>query len=160
MEKSIFNLDSVFNYDLVTMTKDLQKILKIEDWKVEVQIVDKYGMEEAIEDRTVLGCCYRNRRSAYARVSLNKDHEEINDWFSTLLHELYHVVTDDYCTHVDFLFDNFNCDSKEHTENLVKIYYERLMDNLSKGMAVVLGFEFIEKYRRVDNGTTTKTENA
>jgi ssRNA-specific RNase YbeY (16S rRNA maturation enzyme) len=83
---------------------ELQKIMRIQDWDVSIEIVNDREMDSiAKSDYIPRGYCHRNRHYKTAKISLNKDDEDFEkDWYYVLIHELYHVVFEDS----DHFWDN------------------------------------------------------
>lgn len=122
---------------LKEITEKLQKILRIQDWDIEVLLVS--DAEMTIEyGENCSGGCQRKRNSKEARILINTENYRLstqeNYWYHTLLHELYHVVTDTLIFAVD--------DAREYIKNkkvrheikeTTNIKYEELVNQLAKG---------------------------
>jgi len=83
---------------------ELQGVMRIQDWDVSIEIVNDREMDSIAKCEYIPGgYCYRNRHYKTAAISLNKDYEDYEkDWYSILIHELYHVVLED----MDNFWDN------------------------------------------------------
>ena len=113
--------------------KELQKIMRIQDWDISIEIVNKREMDGTAKiDYIPAGFCHKNRYFKTAKISLNKDDDE-KDWYYVLIHELYHVVFEDS--------DNFWDNEVKHAieeerfkelDNKNDFYKERLNCDLTR----------------------------
>lgn len=120
---------------LEEIIKELARIMRIQDWGIDFQLINKYEMEDESGSRDNVADCMRNRKLKYAQISLNIDSEQLNkDWYEAIVHEMYHIVTDDWHYHATGILD-FVKDEITHTnlDNTMNIYYERTMEVLAKG---------------------------
>lgn len=70
--------------------KELQKIMRIQDWDIELKLLTGLEMAKQNDDELdVDGDCYRDLNHNRAIISINK--EICNDWYYTLVHELLHI---------------------------------------------------------------------
>jgi len=99
-------------------------------------------MKEQTGDIEDIACCNRNRKLKYAKILFNAD-KEIENWKQVLFHELIHIVTDDFLYHVRCLLDFIPEDVYKTMNNQIDIFYERMVDDLAKGM---LGLESLTKH--------------
>lgn len=114
--------------------KELQTIMRIQDWDIELEYCTALEMQKETDNERDLGYCRRNRKRMYAQIVINKEHPEAQkDWYGVLIHEMYHIVTDDFQYHVACLLDKMEGEDKETWTNVLDIYYERLVDNLTRG---------------------------
>lgn len=87
---------------LEQIKNDLQKIMRIQDWDITIEIVNKREIDSIAKcDYIPGGYCHRNRHFKTADIYLNKEHTD-DDWYYVLVHELYHVVLED----MDNFWDN------------------------------------------------------
>lgn len=113
--------------------KELQKILRIQDWDIKLEIVNNREMDSiAKEDYIPGGSCSRNRYYKEATVYLNKEYTS-NDWYYVLIHELYHIVLED----IDNFWDNEvrHCivdDERKRMDDGYSFYIERLNCDLTR----------------------------
>jgi len=119
------------------IVKKLAEIMRIQDWDIELNLVNKFEMQDETECRTDVAACSRNRKLKTARIIINTDAEETEtEWYETIIHEMYHIVTDDwhYHTHglLDFVKDEL---TRENLDNTHNTYYERTIEILAKGFA-------------------------
>jgi hypothetical protein len=104
---------------LLEITNKLQKIFRIQDWDIEVNLVNDNEMK-GINADNILGCNQINRTRKCSTISINYEHPEMQEegqWYSTLVHELFHLIHDDINDWVEE-----NLDEKYH-EN-----YEAMME--------------------------------
>lgn len=119
--------------------KKLQEIMRIQDWDIILHLCDTAQMAYECEHPYV-GYCTRFREHKLARVYINTNHNDNSGdgWYSTLVHELCHVVTDDYIFAVDTLCSDMIPKQIEQcvSQNL-RIQYERLVQQLTKTFVTV-----------------------
>jgi hypothetical protein len=80
-----------------------------------------------------VAACESNLQINYAHIYLRTDTEHPDEWYNSLVHELFHLVTSDYRYHAVSLLDyveNETANTKE--SNTLNTYYEQLIDSLSK----------------------------
>jgi hypothetical protein len=117
--------------------KELQKILRIQDWNISFRFVseaearDLYGEECS-------GGNLRKRCSAESQIIINADNPRIKDepdyWYHTLVHELYHIVTDDFIYTVDDIMPHVRDEYVRKELNDTKnVKYEHLVNKLAQG---------------------------
>lgn len=120
---------------LEIIKNSLAKIMRILDWDIDLSLITKLEMKEETGSKSDVACCMRNRKLKYAMISLNIDHVQINDdWYQAIVHEMYHIITDDWHYHATGLLD-FIKDETANTnlDNTMNVYYERTMEVMSKG---------------------------
>jgi hypothetical protein len=113
--------------------KELQRILAIPHWEILFDFCDKYKMKDLTGDGDNWASCNRNMQRNCAHIHLNVDADK-EEWYDSIVHELYHVVTQDWCYHSRALLD-YVTDDTTHTkeENGLNIYYESTIDRLTRG---------------------------
>jgi hypothetical protein len=115
--------------------KSLQKILKIQDWDIDFDYSGERKMQE-LTDGHNYACCERNIRLHRATIYINKDHEGIDEWYPTLIHELYHIVTQGAHYHSKSLLDYITDETTRNKESeMFTNYFEQLIEDLAKGFA-------------------------
>lgn len=128
--------------ELNIMLASLQKILRIQDWDVEVYLKNNREMDSICKlDYITSGYCERYRELKQAKIYLNFEDEEYEkDWYFVFMHEIYHIVIDDFDytveNAVDFITEKIRKDVKEN----VRIQKERLVCNLAKGFINVCSY--------------------
>ena len=90
--------------------EELQKIMRIQDWDIEFRYVSELEAREMSEgDTSISGNCMRKRNSEESIISINVDNQKIKEipdyWYHTLVHEMYHIVTDRFIYEVDEITD-------------------------------------------------------
>jgi hypothetical protein len=117
--------------------KELQKMLRIQDWDIgfkyvsEAEARDLYG-----EDCS--GGNLRRRNNAESQIIINQDNDRIKNepdyWYHTLIHELYHIVTDDFIYTVDDVMPHVKDEYLRQELNETKnVKYEHLVNKLAQG---------------------------
>lgn len=113
--------------------KELQKIMRLQDWDISFDYCSDRKIQELTGDYSY-ACCKRNIRLHRATVYINKDHEGINEWYSTLIHELYHIATNDTHYHAKSLLDYVPDETTRDKErNMFDNYYEQMIEDLARG---------------------------
>jgi hypothetical protein len=103
--------------------KELQKIMRIQDWDIEVELIS--GLEMAKKSDGELdtdGLCYRNLKRNYAMISINK--EICDDWYYVLVHEMIHIPSTLLIATAEAYFN------EKHS--YFDIIYEQFTDNLAR----------------------------
>ncbi len=122
---------------LKEITKELQKLLKIQDWDIEVDYCGDKKIQEFSGDFSY-ACCERDMRLHRATVYINKDHEGVNEWYSTLMHELFHVVTQNAFYHAKSLLNYIPDETTRSKEkDMFDNYYEQLIEDLARSFSTV-----------------------
>jgi len=131
------------------ITKELQKIMRIQDWDITPEIVNSREMDGIVKyDYVPGGYCHKNRHFKTADIYLNKEHTD-NDWYYVLVHELYHVVFEDS----DNFWDNeveraIEEDRLSELNKKHDFYVERLICDLTRqfvSLYPVSNFDYILK---------------
>lgn len=109
--------------------------MRIQDWDIEFKLFNKFEMQDETGSRNDVADCYRNRKIKYARISLNTDSWQNNkEWYEAIVHEMYHIVTDDWHYHAHSLLDFIKDEvANETMDNIMNVYYERTIEVLAKG---------------------------
>lgn len=82
---------------------ELQKIMRLQDWDIELKYLSATEMFRETNDITTIADCTRSRAHHLATIRLNyeadKTGEVVGGWYRTLVHEMYHIMIDsfDYC---------------------------------------------------------------
>jgi hypothetical protein len=113
--------------------KSLQRILKIQDWDIDFDFCGDKKIQELAGD-FYYACCERQMRLHKATIYINKDHNGIDEWYSTLVHELYHIVTQNWHYHAKSLLDYIADETTKSKESeMLANYYEQTIEDLAKG---------------------------
>lgn len=113
--------------------RELQPILRIQDWDIEFDYCGDKKIQELAGD-FYYACCERQMRLHKATVYINKDHDKINEWYPTLVHELYHIVTQGAYYHSKSLLDYIPDETtKDKERNVFTNYFEQAIEDLAKG---------------------------
>lgn len=113
--------------------KALAKIMRIQDWDIALEYCGDRRMEE-LSGGYNYACCERNLRLHYATIYINKDHSGVDEWYETVVHELYHIVTNDWHYHAISLLDFISNEATRDKErNMLTNYYEKTIEDMSRG---------------------------
>ena len=126
---------------LEEIVKELQKIMRIQDWDIEVKLCTAKEMQRDTGDFENMGEAFRNIRHKYSVIRLNaQDEDNEKEWYHTLVHELKHVQTTEFIYVFQKIFDNL-----EMPDNVRKVYREQV-DDLYEQWMNVCAREFITMY--------------
>jgi hypothetical protein len=111
------------------ITERLQKLMRLQDWNIEIKYISARAMEEDIDDAKCLADSVRDRRFKYAIINYNAE-ENQEDWYQTLVHEMTHVQTTELISFIKDIVDLM--DSPESVSSFYKDtitnYYEQWMN--------------------------------
>jgi hypothetical protein len=115
--------------------KELQHILRIADWDIILHMKNDEEMDSVCKrDFIPAGYCTRYREYRLARIYLNYEADQYkDDWYSMLIHEVYHVVLDDFQYSCENLFDYIPEPAKKNLESDFDIQKEKAVCQLTKG---------------------------
>jgi hypothetical protein len=122
---------------LEEIIKELQRILRIQDWDIKFE----YVSEAEARDLYGADCCggnLRHRDCSESKIIINRDNNRIKDekgyWYHTLVHELYHIVTDDFIYTIDDIMPHVKDEYLRKELNETKnVKYEHLVNRLAQG---------------------------
>lgn len=117
--------------------QELQKIMRIQDWDIEFKYVSESEARD-IYGNDCSGGNMRKRDTEESQIIINKDNLRIKTesdyWYHTLIHELYHIVTDRFIYEVDettaLIPDEI---VRKNLSETINIRYEELVNKLAKG---------------------------
>jgi Zn-dependent peptidase ImmA (M78 family) len=143
---------TILDYNVESMIIDLQKIMRIQDIDIFYFLKDNKGMERKTGSIDSLGYCEVHRTRNIAFIFINTELDENNDsWFETLIHELYHVVTDPLSFHTEGLTEQLrDKQAVEYKQKETETRIESLVEKLSQIFVNAIGEDFKEKYRIKD----------
>jgi Zn-dependent peptidase ImmA (M78 family) len=108
---------------LKEIIKELQKIMRIQDWNIGIELVSGYEMTKQGGELDDEGLAYRDIRHNKAIIYLNK--ELVTDgWYYVIVHEMLHIQS----TMIKFTADSYF----EHEHDYFNTVYEQYNDNLSR----------------------------
>lgn len=114
--------------------RELQKILNIQQWEITFYFCDKYKMKDMSSDESNWAACKRNMQRNCAQIYLNTECDGLSDWYDSIVHEMYHIVTQDWNYHSKALLDYVpEGAAYDKEENMLNIYYESSIDRLAQG---------------------------
>lgn len=123
------------------IVKELQKIMRIQDWDIDVKLLTAKQMNEETGDHENLGEVMRNMRHKYALIRINaQDEDNDKEWYHTLVHELKHIQTTEFIYVFHKIFSNL-----EMPDNVRKVYKEQIEDLYEQWMNVCAR-EFVSLY--------------
>lgn len=115
--------------ELIPIVEKLQKILRIQDWDIEVKIladeefIKLYGQSEQGYNQTT-----RLLNSSY--ITINKDVSD--DWYRTLIHELLHLNFDHLETCENLVYNLNSKQNQEAVDDVFKIALERTVERIAE----------------------------
>jgi len=113
--------------------KLLQPILRLMNWEINFDYCDKYHIKDLTNKTDSAACNESNLAINYSHIYISTDTDKPDEWYNSLVHELFHLVTSDYRYHavsmLDYVKDK-TINSKEG--NALNAYYEQLVDSLSR----------------------------
>jgi hypothetical protein len=117
--------------------KALQVIMRIQDWDIKFKYVSEAEARD-IYGEDCSGGNLRHQDSEESQIIINIDNqkikEESNYWYHTLIHELYHIVTDRFIYEVDETTALItNEEMRKNLSETIRIRYEELVNKLAKG---------------------------
>lgn len=132
LEKDIAELEDYF--------KLFCDILPLGNWRISMQMANSHDMSHYVETPDAYGACNKNRNMMYAEVFINQEKPRVDSygetWEVTLLHELLHIVLDDFIEYVEMKYpesyeDPFFQTKVERLINLLSYsFYKALTTNL------------------------------
>jgi hypothetical protein len=141
---------AIRDYDLELLTKDIQSLFRIEDWDTEVIPCTVQEMEEMGEDPEYAGLCIKDRPSKFAKILINLEHKCMatdDDWFDVYIHEVAHILTDDFEIAMENLVDLVPKNVKETLEAQNELHYERHNQMVTRALVNALGVDYYKKYK-------------
>lgn len=130
--------------EMTRIVHHLQRVLRIQDWDIDVEYVDQYKIEHIMHETDVVACCGRNRHRKEATISINVDHPEIKDgWYEAIAHELYHIVTGELYDLADDLIYELN--SPQITRAQLTRTDELVVNTLAKTFVRIYPLEFVKE---------------
>lgn len=111
----------------------LQKVMRIQDVDIDLQYVDQYHMKHLYgEDHfDTIMLCMRYRLRKEATIYINVDHPDCqDDWYSCIVHELFHVINWEFPDMIDDLLDEI--DAGEFLRRRKKEIEESTVSRLEK----------------------------
>lgn len=139
-------------YDIPSIIEDLKLKMRIPTWEIELLLVTEKEMQDHIGEFT-RGSYSATRSISHCFIRINKENElnnKDNGWFLALVHELYHIVVDEFWFQAEVNLDFITSDSlRSRFKETNIVLYERLVDNLSKGLlSIISKEEYLAKFRR------------
>lgn len=111
---------------LKEIVTELQKIMRIQDWDIEIEVVNGVDLHnKGLDgvDCNTMGYADRNIKLNEATICINKDNlGKENEWYSTLVHELFHVQSTYLISTANAYFN----ETHSYFEALYEAYTERL----------------------------------
>lgn len=163
-------MSTIFDYDIEGLTQELQKIMRIQDWDIVVECVSALEMLNDGYNANTEGLCTRDRRHGDALIQINTDHkgnkealesDMYNDgWFTTLIHELFHVVIGEVADQEDVMLEYItDKTAKDSLEGECDVKQEHLVNHLTKIILNTLPVEkLLSKYKKGNQDGSEKTE--
>ena len=110
--------------------KELQKIMRIQDWDIDFEIVNQNEMKGLQHGEILQGTNLITRTLKRCTTYINKNDTE--NWYQTLCHELMHVVTDPILWQESLLYQFLPKAHREALDETFMTAVEQSVDELSK----------------------------
>lgn len=111
-----------------SFVKEWQKKLNIQDWEIRLEFLSANEVAKNMDSDEYNAFCTRTISSKYAVISINCESPQINDALeTTLLHELLHIVFDEYQT-----FSEAAIKDNDYALSMVKMKMEQTIESLAK----------------------------
>jgi hypothetical protein len=118
------------------IVKRLQKIMKIEDWTINVECESSVAFSELYgnDSKYTRGDCNRDIHHNEALIRLNRDAEGEENWFyKTLVHELHHIITSRQHIYSQHAFNQIgNAQLLDYVNKVVGAEHENTTDYFAK----------------------------
>lgn len=161
-------VDTIGRYDIKTMTEELQKLLRIQDWDIVVTIADNLYFLREMQNENVKGYCMRDRAHRSALITLNGDHPQsvipvgedyvADGWLSTLIHEFCHVFVDDYSYISEALIDEDERDYK-YFDSQLRLQLESMINRTTRMILSMMDVPaFLDRHRKDESDVTDTSE--
>jgi hypothetical protein len=111
--------------------KELQKIMRIQDWDIDLKILSRLEMFDYDGDKDAGGITtdYEERNLIIIRINKDMEQNEYDSWYHALVHELKHVQSMKYYNRV---FENMkfikDADLRKELKRQQDIFNEALID--------------------------------
>lgn len=118
--------------------KELQRIMRIQDWDIHFRYASEAETRDLSGEKQCSGFNLRKRTATESQIIINRDNERIINetdyWYHTLVHELYHIVTDRFIYEVDEITELIQDDLiRKNYADTIQIRYEELVNKLAQG---------------------------
>ena len=117
-----------------TIIKELQKMMRIQDTSIQFEFKNAIEMYKHTNDNTTLAQVDFDRKHSLVRMCMNSEPDHCDglgygDWYYEIMHEMYHIVTDEFMTFIKPLMDgNLEGRFKEVFEEQEERLISRLAD--------------------------------
>ncbi|MFA5248393.1 MAG: hypothetical protein WC415_04060 [Patescibacteria group bacterium] len=119
-----------------------KEILPMGNWRVILELVNSHDLSHYIKSPDAYGACNKNRNTMYATIYINEDKPRVDEygetWEFTLLHEMLHLVIDDFMEYIEMKSpeiqeDTFFQIKKERLINLLSYsFFAALTTNINE----------------------------
>lgn len=110
--------------------KEWQKKLNIQDWGIRLEFLSANEIVKHMGSDEYNAFCSRTTSSKYAVISINCEGPQINNELErTLLHELLHIVFDEYQTLSEAAIKD-----NDYALSMVKMKMEQTVESLAKSL--------------------------
>ncbi len=107
--------------------KKWQKILNIQEWGIKLGFLSGIEIHRSMGSEDYNALCERTSENKSAAISINAESEQINkDLERTLIHELLHIVFDDYQTVVELAVKD------DYARKIINLKMEQTIESLAK----------------------------
>ena len=146
-------MSTMLDYNLVGLVKELQKEFRIQDWDIEIRIVNSNQLLNQGLKASVQGLCTADRNHGDVLIELNKDHQDNQiavgsefigqGWFYALIHEMIHIIIDPLAENVEELLKNINEEQNENLSKTFEIKQERLTNHFMKILVPMIDVDWL-----------------
>lgn len=163
--------DVISNYNLESMQKELQKVMRIQDWDVITRLESDDTFYRRHDRDSVFGECVRDRNHRSALVLINEgvvEHDTpaggsrdypMDGWLHTLIHEYSHIFVDDYAYIAEASIEEDDPNHK-YFESQLNLQLESLVNRITRTMLSIMDIPaFLDRHRKDEaNGSTTEAK--
>ena len=119
------------------ITKELQKIMSIQDYKLTVDIVSVKDMIERGFGTDANAYYIYTKKRNFMEILINKDSSEMNKdddrWYISLVHELKHAQSMELWTTIGMHLEHIeNARVEKKSQEDMEIFYESYVDRLAE----------------------------
>lgn len=111
--------------------KKWKQILRIQDWEIGLAFLSGLEMQKLMGSDDYNACCARTTANKSAMVSINCECLQQDELEISLLHELLHIVFDEYQTVIEFAVP----DKNEYSRKVIELKMEQTIESLAKSFA-------------------------
>ena len=132
MELNQSNLDQLIS--------ELQILMCLQDWRIRAEIVTPAEMKLYDDNEDYLATVNKHRAhmSALIRVSNDGNYDFSDDWVQSVIHEMVHILVDDYIRWVEY---KVGPDMDDDYPNTLK---EKMVDTIARSIYNAWNVDFVD----------------